>query len=293
MKFSFSKRFWLICDAVLLFLLALGITLYPLISTIYNERHASEIHTQYEQVMEEMDNTVLLEARAQAEAYNAAIVPGAQQSESFSQEAMQSASADYENQLNVTGDGLMGYIEIPRIQVNLPIHHGTDTETLDAGAGHVLGTSLPVGGASTHSVISAHSGVATKKLFSDLDKLVLGDVFYLQILGETLAYQVDEINTVLPHDASKLGIVEGGDYCTLVTCVPFGVNSHRLLVRGTRIPYEEAEEIVAVQEQTEAPPASTWVEQYVRGILFGIGVVVFLSLLFWFLRRRKARHEAQ
>ncbi len=293
MKSKKLSRIGIICGAVLMFLLALGITLYPLLSTMYNEKHASEIHTQYEEIIQQVDNSLLVEARQRAEEYNAAIVPGTREVDAFSQESLVSAAEDYDSQLNVTGDGLMGYIEIPRIQVNLPIHHGTDTETLDAGAGHVLGTSLPVGGTSTHSVISAHSGVATKKLFSDLDKLVLGDVFYLQILGETLAYQVDEINTVLPHDASKLGIIEGGDYCTLVTCVPFGVNSHRLLVRGTRIPYEKAEEIVEVQEQTEAPPASTWVEQYVRGILFGIGVVVFLCLLFWFLRRRKARHETK
>ena len=130
----------------------------------------------------------------------------------------------------------MGYIEIPMIQVNLPIYHGTDSKTLDIGVGHLLGSSLPVGGKGTHTVLTGHSGMATQKMFSDLDKLKLGDVFYLQVLDETLAYQVDAIHTVLPYDTSFLGISEGEDYCTLVTCTPFGISTHRLLVRGTRIP---------------------------------------------------------
>ena len=132
--------------------------------------------------------------------------------------------------------------------------------------------------------------MATQKLFSDLDQLEHGDVFYLQILGETLAYQVDAINTVLPHDTTYLGITEGADLCTLVTCTPFGVNTHRLLVRGSRIPYEEAEVIVEAQLQIEEPPASTWEQQYLKGILTGLGAVVLIAVLFlaWrFYKRRK------
>ena len=184
----------------------------------------------------------------------------------------------------------MGYVQIPMIRVDLPIYHGTDTETLDVGIGHLLGTSMPVGGDSTHSVLTAHSGMATQKLFSDLDQLEHGDVFYLQILGETLAYQVDAINTVLPHDTTHLGITEGADHCTLVTCTPFGVNTHRLLVRGSRIPYEEAEVIVEEQLLIEEPPASTWEQQYLKGILTGIGAVVLMILVFLacrFYNRRK------
>ena len=184
----------------------------------------------------------------------------------------------------------MGYVEIPLIQVNLPIYHGTDSDVLDAGLGHLLGTSLPVGGMNTHSVLTAHSGMANQKMFSDLDKLDLGDVFYLQVLGETLAYQVDLINTVLPHDTTFLGITEGEDFCTLVTCTPFGVNTHRLLVRGTRIPYEEAEVIVEEQLQVEELPKSTWEEQYIKGILFGIGAVILIAALYgYYLYWRKHR----
>lgn len=279
-----------ISGAILIFLLALGITLYPLISNWYNERHQSEIHTQYQEIIQQVDNFDLVRAKELADEYNAAILPGTQLSEAFSQEALLWAFEDYEHQLNVTGDGIMGYVEIPLIQVNLPIYHGTDSDALDAGIGHLLGTSLPVGGMNTHSVLTAHSGMANQKMFSDLDKLEQGDVFYLHVLGETLAYQVDQINTVLPHDTTYLGITEGEDFCTLVTCTPFGVNTHRLLVRGTRIPYEEAEVIVEEQMQVEELPKSTWEEQYIRGILFGIGAVILIAALYgYYLYGRKHR----
>ena len=171
----------------------------------------------------------------------------------------------------------MGYVVIPKINVNLPIYHGTGNDSLDRGVGHLLGSSLPVGGESTHAILTGHSGMATQKMFTDLEQLNTGDVFYLQILNETLAYQVIEINTVLPYDTSLLGIAHGEDYCTLVTCTPYGVNTHRLLVRGSRIPYEEAEEIVE-ESVAEEPAESTWETEYVKGIVVGIIVVVALIL---------------
>ena len=275
-----------------MFLLALGITLYPLLSTWYNERHQSEIHTHYVEIVAQTDKSEIIKARRLANEYNASIVPGAVIEESFTHEAMLAAAEDYDNQLNLTGDGIMGYVEIPLINVNLPIYHGTDSETLDAGIGHLLGTSLPVGGSSTHSVLTAHSGMANQKLFSDLDKLQTGDVFYLRVLDENLAYQVDEINTVLPHDSSLLEISEGQDYCTLVTCTPFGVNTHRLLVRGTRIPYEEAEEIVEEQIQAEEMPTSTWVEQYILGLFYGSGAVLVMGIVYLIYRfKRRGKYE--
>ncbi len=290
MKLIKSKKFWYIFGAIVVFLIALGITLYPLISTVYNERHASEIHSHYEEAIKEVDDTTLTDAKKKADAYNQAIVPGTQEN-SFSQQALLSASEEYDALLNIAGDGLMGYVTIPRLGVDLPIHHGTTVETLDSGAGHVLGTSLPVGGSSTHSVISAHSGVATQKLFSDLDKLEMGDVFYLEVLGETLAYQVDDINTVLPHDSSKLGIQHGADLCTLVTCVPFGINTHRLLVRGHRIPYEEATVIEETQEEIQAPPKSTWMEQYLKGIFMGVVPLPIPLIIRWCIKRRELAIE--
>lgn len=288
-----KQRIPVIIAAILVFLLALGITLYPLFSNWYNEQHQSEIHTQYLEIIEQTDDSALLQAKQMADEYNALLVPGTRNSESFSQEALLEASETYDRQLDLAGDGIMGYVEIPQIRVDLPIYHGTDSETLDVGIGHLLGTSLPVGGSSTHSVLTAHSGMANQKLFSDLDKLEQGDVFYLQILGQTLAYQVDAINTVLPHDTTHLGIAEGEDYCTLVTCTPFGVNTHRLLVRGSRIPYEEAEVIVEEKLQEEEPPASTWEQQYLKGILCGIGTVLVIAAVLVILRMlKRRRHEA-
>lgn len=272
------------------FLIALGITLYPMISTWYNERHQAEVHIHYQEKVEQVDNTKLIEAKELAVAYNQTILPGAQDEDSFSKEALLSASENYGSLLNLAGDGIMGYVEIPTIGVTLPIYHGTNNSTLERGVGHLLGSSLPVGGESTHSVLTAHSGMASQKMFSDLDRLKKGDIFFLDVLGEKLAYQVDQIKTVLPYDTTFLQTELGNDLCTLVTCTPFGVNTHRLLVRGTRIEYEEAEVIVEEKLETEEPVKSTWEQQYLQGILIGIGAVVILGLVilvFWFVRRRR------
>lgn len=272
---------------ILAFLLALLITLYPVISNYINERYASEIHTAYEEIIQQADNSALLEAKKQAIAYNEAITPGTA-GEAYSQAALMDASRDYESQLNIAGDGTMGYVEIPKISVNLPIYHGTGNDSLERGVGHLLGSSLPVGGASTHAILTGHSGMATQKMFTDLEQLSVGDVFYLHILDETLAYQVDRIKTVLPYDTSLLGITSGRDYCTLVTCTPYGINTHRLLVRGTRIAYEEAEVIVEETVQ-EKQPQSRWEEKYLLGLLLGVLAVLILFLaavIFMWIRKK-------
>ena len=287
---STKKKVITICIAVVAFLIALGITLYPMISTWYNERHQAEVHIHYQEKVEQVDNTKLIEAKEMAVAYNQTILPGAQDEDSFSNEALLNAIEDYAGLLNLAGDGIMGYVEIPKIGVSLPIYHGTNNSTLERGVGHLLGSSLPVGGESTHSVLTAHSGMASQKLFSDLDRMKIGDVFYLDVLGERLAYQVDQIKTVLPYDTTYLQTEIGSDLCTLVTCTPFGVNTHRLLVRGARIPYEEAEVIVEEKLETEEPVKSTWEQQYLQGIIIGVSAVVILGLgllVFWYVRRRR------
>ena len=279
------KRSTIIILAVALFIAALGLTFYPIISNYVNTLYASEIHTAYEEVIEQTDNSALLEAKELAVAYNESITPGAAQ-DTYSQESLKEASVDYESQLNIAGDGIMGYVHVPKIDVRLPIYHGTDSDALERGIGHLLGSSLPIGGADTHSILTAHSGMASQKMFSDLPQLAIGDVFYLNVLGETLAYQVDEINTVLPHDTTYLGIEQDMDICTLVTCTPFGVNTHRLLVRGSRIPYEEAEVIEEVTTQEEV--ASTWEQQYIKGLVVGLAVVLILAIIIltaWCIRR--------
>ena len=267
---------------VIVLLIGLTITLYPVISNAYNTKHQSEIHTEYVAAIERTDTSKILKARMSAEKYNAAITPG---SSMYNQEMLSQISVGYDEQLNLTGDGIMGYVEIPKLNINLPIYHGTDSKTLETGVGHLLGSSLPIGGESTHSVLTAHSGMASQKLFSDLDKMKAGDIFYLHILDEVLAYQVDEINVVLPHDTKHLGITEGKDLCTLITCTPFAVNTHRLLVRGTRIPYEEAEEIAAdiPREETNT---STWEEQYLKSLIIAIVIAVIIILIILIVRRK-------
>lgn len=260
------------------FLLALGLTLYPVICNYVNQKYASQIQTAYQEVMEQIDDSVLREAKEQADIYNHSLIPGASTENAYSQEGLLAASADYDSQLNLTGNGIMGYVEIPKISVNLPIYHGTENDSLERGIGHLLGSSLPVGGESTHTILSGHSGMASQKMFTDLEQLIIGDVLYLHILNETLAYQVVEINTVLPYDTSLLGIAPGEDLCTLVTCTPYGVNTHRLLVRGSRIPYAEAE-LLAEEVAEEEPVKSTWEQKYIEGLLWGAAAVLILLLL--------------
>lgn len=270
------KILTLILSAIL-FLLSLGLTLYPVISNYVNQKYASEIHTAYQEVIEQTNDTALLEARALAVSYNKTITPGSTTEEAYSQKALLAASENYDSQLNIGGDGIMGYVEIPKINVNLPIYHGTGNDFLDRGVGHLLGSSLPVGGEDTHCILTGHSGLASQKMFTDLEQLEVTDVFYLNVLGETLAYQVEEVNTVLPHDTSLLGIEDGRDICTLVTCTPYGVNTHRLLVRGTRIPYAEAKVLVEEVMQ-EKPPKSSWEQKYLQGLFLGVCTALGLAV---------------
>ena len=288
-----KRKLLTIAVAIITFLLALVITFYPIISSRYNEQHQSEIHTAYQEQVEQVDTAALDEARYLAQQYNQAILEGVKDVDAFDNEALLWASEDYEHQLNIAGNGIMGYVEIPKIQVTLPIYHGTDETTLQRGIGHLLGSSLPVGGENTHTVLTAHSGMASQKMFSDLDQMKVGDVFYLDVLGERMAYQIDQIKTVLPYDTTYLGITEGADHCTLVTCTPFGVNTHRLLVRGSRIPYEEAEVIVEETTPEEVVVESTWEQEYMNGIYIAIGIVVLvgiIALAVWLYQR--CHHEA-
>lgn len=270
-----KHKITIIVAALLIFVLALGITLYPLISNYVNQKYASIIYTKYEEMIQNVDETKLQEARSLAQSYNQALAPVS----SYDKEGISEASHNYDSLLNLGGNGIMGYIEIPCIQVNLPIYHGTDTETLERGVGHLLGSSLPVGGSGTHAVLSGHSGMAGQKMFTDLLQMKTGDIFYLHVLGETLAYEVVSLNTVLPHDTSLLGITDGSDLCTLITCTPIAVNSHRLLVTGHRIPFEAAKEIVEESQQEDTEVESAWEQEYLRGLFIAIAIVLILFLI--------------
>lgn len=188
--------------AVLFFLLALGLTIYPVFSSRYNEAHQSQIHTEYRDAVQALPDTVIPEARAAAQAYNEELWSSIVRYGSYSKDSVTSAVEEYAQLLDLTGTGTMGYVHIPKLGVSLPIYHGTEEETLDRGIGHLIGSSLPIGGSSTHAILTGHSGLASQKMFSDLDKLEIGDTFYLEVLNEILAYEVDQINTVLPHDTT-------------------------------------------------------------------------------------------
>lgn len=265
--------------AAFCFLAAMAIMLYPTVSNYVNQKCRSEIHTAYVEQLAQTDNSELQRLKELAIAYNKSNTPGAAESDSYSQAALLAASEDYDSHLNPTGDGTMGYVEIPKINVYLPILHGTDSDTLERGVGHLLGSSLPVGGESTHTILTGHSGMASQKMFTDLAQLDIGDVFYLHVLNETLAYQVDEINTVLPYDTTYLQPTQGQDYCTLVTCTPIGINTHRLLVRGRRIPYEEARTVQEEMESEITETPSDWENQYFLGILLGVLAVLGIAAL--------------
>ena len=286
-----KRRYLQIILAVVLFLLALGLTLYPVVSNYYNQRHQSQIQTAYREVLEQTDTAELERIRRQAIAYNAAIIPGAAE-EAYTQESIIAASQDYVNQLNVGGSGIMGYVVIPKIGVDLPIYHGTGSDSLNKGTGHLLGSSLPVGGEGTHTIITGHSGMASQKMFTDLEQLQEGDVFFRHVLDETLAYEVKAVHTVLPHDTTYLGIVPGQDLCTLVTCTPTGINTHRLLVQGSRIPFVPTAETQESALPYEENTVSHWEDQYWLGIRLGLVAMVSMVLLLnvlLYLRKQKPK----
>lgn len=270
-----KRKTTILTASILVFLTALGITLYPIISNYVNQKYASKIYTEYEEMIQNVDDTSLKDARRIAEQYNNALAPVS----AYEQESLSEASQNYDTLLNMGGNGIMGYVEIPSIQVNLPIYHGTDSETLERGIGHLLGSSLPIGGTSTHSVLSGHSGLAGQKMFTDLLQVKEGDVFYLHVLGETLAYQVVSLNTVLPYDTSLLGITPDADLCTLITCTPLAVNTHRLLVTGERIPYESAQEIQAEMQQETTEVESAWEQEYLHGLYIALAIVLLLMII--------------
>ena len=261
-----------ICGAV-----ALGLMLYPLAGELLSEKYHSDIETAYTAAIEDSNADELEQQRQAAQQYNA-MLSGA----TITEGGASAPPLAYAQQLTV--GGVMAYVDIPKINVYLPVQHGTDADTLEKSVGHVVGTSLPVGGSSTHAVLSAHSGMASSKLFSDIDQLAVGDTFYIHVLGEVLAYKVDTINTVLPTDTSLLQIEDNKDLVTLVTCTPFGVNTHRLLVRGHRVPYVPEQEAPAAAEK---PAASSWTQHYLIGLGIGLGAVAVIGGAYFLVRRNR------
>ena len=256
---------------------ALGLLLYPLAGELLSEKYHSDVETTYTAAIEDTDDAELTAQREAAEQYNAMLSGAA-----ITEGGASAPPSPYTEQLTV--GGVMAYVDIPKISVYLPVQHGTEAETLERAVGHVVGTSLPVGGSSTHAVLSAHSGMASAKLFSDIDQLTEGDAFYIHVLGNTLAYEVDSINTVLPTDTSLLQIEEGKDLVTLVTCTPFGINTHRLLVRGHRVPYVPAQEAETAETKKAT---SSWTQHYLTGLGIGLGAVAVVGGGYFLMRRKR------
>lgn len=263
---------------VLVLLSGLGLMLYPTISDLWNSYHQSRAVVTYAETVSGMTDEEKAEWRSRAGTYNESLAAKATDWELSEEER-----EDYESQMSITGAGIMGYVEVPKIGVSLSVYHGTNESVLQKGVGHLEGSSLPVGGESTHAVISGHRGLPSAKLFTDLDKLQEGDVFYLHVLEETMTYEVDQILTVEPDELDALKIQEGQDFCTLVTCTPYGINSHRLLVRGHRIPTPEPE------DETILQPAEPEVDNTIFVVAIAAApIVLTLAVILW-LRNRRGR----
>ena len=217
---------------VVVFVAGLSFLLYPTASNLWNRAHQSRAIATYTEQVEKLDDSSNKEMLKVARKYNKELLKNANHWKLSKKDKKK-----YESLLDVSGTGIMGYIEIPKIACSLPVYHGTDEGALQIAIGHLEGSSLPVGGKSSHCVLSGHRGLPSARLFTDLDQMEEGDTFILNILGHKLAYEVDQIKVVLPEEMSDLEIQEGKDLCTLVTCTPYGINTHRLLVRGHRVKY--------------------------------------------------------
>ena len=262
---------------LLVILLGIGILVYPSLSEYLSQVNGSRVTASYDDSVLQLEQDRLDQLLAQAREYNNQLAGNNMGKAPLSDDDGNPITPEsYWELLNVDSAGMMGYIEIPKLNSTIPIYHGTSEAVLQVGVGHLQNTSLPVGGESTHAALSGHRGLPTRSLFTDLDQLELGDRFYIRVLNETLCYTVDQILTVLPHEMDALAIEEGKDYLTLITCTPYGINSHRLLVRGVRTPYDLQQHDNEMAENTYfliSMPA-----QY-RHLLMGISVIIAVFLL--------------
>ena len=267
----------------ILVLAGLIIAAYPFISNYLYERRQQDIITSYE--TQQKTDTETNEELENVKEYNKSLAAAnVTVTDPFDPEGLSGfGRREYETLLNVNEEGMMGYLEIPVIDVRLGIYHGTGEKVLKNGVGHLKNTSLPIGGEGTHAVLSAHAGLPEKKLFTDLELMKEGDIFYIHVFGETLAYETDRITVIEPHNTEDLKIQEGKDYVTLVTCTPYGINSHRLLVRGKRIPFVEKE----TDREIEKRKGSQWMRQYLYGAAAGIFIIFLFVGIYKIIRIRR------
>lgn len=279
-----KKKYLNIIIAVI-FIMGLSLLLYPTVANQWNTYRQSKLVSAYEDQIRDLEDANAIDYDAEwekAHAYNNALRPMILPDSFAIADATEERDRDYESCLNLTGNGIMGTVEIPKIDVRLPIYHYTTKEVLLNAAGHLEGSSLPVGGENTHSVISAHRGLPSATLFTDLDKLEEGDHFLIRVLNDILCYEVDKISVVEPEETEELAVEDGEDLMTLLTCTPYGVNSQRLLVRGHRVPYEES------YEETDRPFSLT--TNYILWVIVGLAITGLLIGMMYRRERRK-KHE--
>ena len=271
----------------LLLLIGFGILVYPTVADQWNTYRQSRLISSYEDRIQEMEPEDFTAEWEKARAFNDTLTQNSIYGDVFGEEDQKLEDTEYWQVLNVGGDGVMGYLSIPKINIKLSIYHGTSDQVLQTGVGHLNGTKLPIGGESTHSVLAAHRGLPSARLFTDIDQLEKGDKFYIHVLDETLAYQVDQILDMVDKDDTEtlekaLQIEEGKDQVTLFTCTPYGVNSHRLLVRGTRVPYEGEEEVSSTPVDTMLQAVQNY---YMLYLILGLSVTLLIILFLRFLMR--------
>lgn len=273
----------------IIFLAGLSLLLYPFVANQWNNYRQKQLISGYEQVVSDKEAAEGIDydaERKKAEDYNEALLPCVLP-DSFALAESSGVDPVYMNTLNIAGDEMMGSVEIPKINIKIPIYHTTEEDVLNKGAGHLEGSSLPVGGANTHAVISAHRGLPSASLFTDLDQMKVGDHFLLHVLDETLCYEVDKISVVKPEDTSALAVEDGQDLVTLLTCTPYGVNTERLLVRGHRVPYVEEE----VKEEKTVLSGSSLHTNYLLWVFVGLSVTA-LFVFVLYLKETKLKRRA-
>ena len=276
----------------LLFLVGFGILVYPTVSNQWNTYRQSQLISNYQSVVQDMSAEDFSKEWEKAEAFNATITQNNLYSDVFGESTTDLQSTEYWKVLNEAGDGIMGYLSIPKINIKLAIYHGTADDVLQTGVGHLNGTKLPIGGESNHAVLAAHRGLPSARLFTDIDQMEAGDKFYIHVLDEVLAYQVDQILPMVDKDdhetlQNALKIEDGKDQVTLFTCTPYGVNSHRLLVRGTRVPYNGEEEVTGSVADTMLHAIQNY---YMLYLLLGIAITVLIIVIMKVASGRKQRN---
>lgn len=271
------KKYLPVFAIVLILLVGIGILLYPLASSVINNISTRNEANAYREEAQNKDTGEIEAFFKEADEYNDTLINTVILTDPFDEESYEKIGAHYEETFDVDGKGLIGYIEIPKINVYLPIYHGTSPEVLEKGAGHLENTSLPVGGESTHSVISAHSAFPTETFFDYLEDMEEGDSFYIHVLNRTLRYDVDQIKVVLPNDTSDLYVIRGEDHVTLLTCTPYSLNTHRLLVRGKRVENDESDDS-SVKTYSSEGGYMYFMGYRVSYFVMGISIAAFLLL---------------